>query len=65
MISGKALREGLDQLTEQPFRLVPFFDPGPWGGQWMKEVCDLDRDVENFAWCFEYCKVGKGISSDL
>ena len=24
-----------------PFRVVPFFDPGPWGGQWMKEVCDL------------------------
>jgi hypothetical protein len=23
------------------------------GGQWMKEYCDLDRDVENFAWCFD------------
>ncbi|RYY33778.1 MAG: mannose-6-phosphate isomerase, partial [Sphingobacteriaceae bacterium] len=31
----------------------PFFDPGPWGGQWMKEVCDLDRDTVNFAWCFD------------
>ena len=27
----------------RPFRVVPFFDPGPWGGQWMKEVFDLDR----------------------
>jgi mannose-6-phosphate isomerase class I len=33
--------------------VVPFFDPGPWGGQWMKEVCNLDRSVENFAWCFD------------
>jgi mannose-6-phosphate isomerase class I len=32
--------------------VVPYFDPGPWGGQWMKEVIDLDRDTENFAWCF-------------
>ena len=36
-----------------PFRVVPFFDPGPWGGQWMKEVCDLDRETVNFAWCFD------------
>jgi mannose-6-phosphate isomerase class I len=34
-------------------RLVPFFDPGPWGGQWMKEVCDLDREAPNYAWCFD------------
>jgi mannose-6-phosphate isomerase class I len=32
---------------------VPFFDPAPWGGQWMKEVCDLDRTVGNFGWCFD------------
>lgn len=53
MITGNALRQGLDQTCQTPFRLVPFFDPGPWGGQWMKEVCDLDRSKENFAWCFD------------
>ncbi len=53
MISGGAFLTGLKQASEQPFRVVPFFDPGVWGGQWMKEVCDLDRNVENFAWCFD------------
>ena len=53
MISGKNLLEGLDRAAHQPFRVVPFFDPGPWGGQWMKEVCDLPRDVDNYAWCFD------------
>jgi mannose-6-phosphate isomerase class I len=53
MISGEDLRSAYTQAVTQPFRVVPFFDPGPWGGQWMKEYCDLDRDVENFAWCFD------------
>lgn len=53
MISGKAMLAGLKLATEQPFRVVPFFDPGPWGGQWMKEVCDLDKTAVNYAWCFD------------
>ena len=53
MISGEDLLRGLQNAAHQPFRVVPFFDPGPWGGQWMKEVCDLPRDAENYAWCFD------------
>src|ERR1700689_2405271 len=53
MIRGKDLLQGLHDAAHRPFRIVPFFDPGPWGGQWMKEVCDLPRDVENYAWCFD------------
>ncbi|MCF6268395.1 MAG: class I mannose-6-phosphate isomerase [Melioribacteraceae bacterium] len=52
MISGKALLDGLKQTATQPFSVVPFFDPGPWGGQWMKDFCNLDKDAENYAWCF-------------
>jgi hypothetical protein len=53
MIMGSQFRQGLKNAVHQPFRVVPFFDPGPWGGQWMKKVCDLPRDVENYAWCFD------------
>ncbi len=53
MISGEQLARGLECAAHRPFRVVPFFDPGPWGGQWMKEVCDLPRGVDNFAWCFD------------
>ena len=52
MITGAAFREALEQTARRPFSIVPFFDPGPWGGQWMKDVCNLDKDVENYAWCF-------------
>jgi mannose-6-phosphate isomerase class I len=53
LVAAEALRAGFSQAASQPFRVVPFFDPGPWGGQWMKEICDLDRSVDNFAWCFD------------
>lgn len=53
MITGETLWKGLKTAIQRPFRVVPFFDPGPWGGQWMKEVCDLDKDMINYAWCFD------------
>lgn len=53
LITGQTLRDGLAQTAQTPFRVVPFFDPAPWGGQWMKEVCDLDKKQENFGWCFD------------
>lgn len=53
LITGQQLRDGLTTCAGRPFRVVPFFDPAPWGGQWMKEVCDLDRSVPNFGWCFD------------
>lgn len=52
LVRGKAVLEGLQQCLTRPFSVVPFFDPGPWGGQWMKEVCGLDKSVSNYAWCF-------------
>lgn len=53
MISGETLRAGLEQAAAQPFRVVPFFDPAPWGGQWMRDVCGLDPAPPNFGWCFD------------
>jgi mannose-6-phosphate isomerase class I len=53
LISGESLRRGLALTARRPFRVVPYFDPGPWGGHWMEEVCDLPRDTPNHAWCFD------------
>ena len=52
LVEGKAILEGLRIASRRPFSVVPFFDPGPWGGQWMKEVCNLDKSAPNYAWCF-------------
>jgi mannose-6-phosphate isomerase class I len=53
MITANTFATALETAGHQPFRVVPFFDPGPWGGQWLKEVCDLDRTQRNFAWGFD------------
>ena len=53
LVKGSSVRKGLKMAAERPFRVVPFFDPGPWGGQWLKEVADLDRTVVNYAWGFD------------
>jgi mannose-6-phosphate isomerase class I len=52
MITEGAFHESMKQAARQPFSVVPYFDAGPWGGQWMKEICDLDKSYSNYAWCF-------------
>ena len=53
MIEGATFMDGIERTVKAPFRVVPFFDPAPWGGQWMKDVCDLDRSKKNYGWCFD------------
>lgn len=53
MIDADTFFRGLSATATKPFRVVPFFDPAPWGGQWMKEVCDLDPSKANYGWCFD------------
>lgn len=53
MTDRETFVKGIELTSQAPFRVVPFFDPAPWGGQWMKDVCDLDRDKANYGWCFD------------
>jgi mannose-6-phosphate isomerase class I len=53
MITQEAFQSGMNRLSSSPFRLIPYFDPGVWGGQWMKEVCNLPKETSNYAWSFD------------
>lgn len=53
MVDGTSYQVALDQIVEQPFRLVPYFDASVWGGQWMKKEFNLDSEKENYGWAFD------------
>ena len=52
-VSGEAYRAALEQAAGRPFRMVPYFDPGVWGGDWMKERFGLPENGSNYAWSFD------------
>ncbi|WP_433921267.1 class I mannose-6-phosphate isomerase [Paenibacillus taichungensis] len=53
LVTVPMLRRLLASAAQQPFRVKPFFAPGIWGGQYLKELCDLPKDWNNCAWGFE------------
>ncbi|RUR01838.1 class I mannose-6-phosphate isomerase [Labedella endophytica] len=52
LLTADSFHAALDLAVSRPFRVVPFFDPGVWGGQWMKENLGISGE-DNFAWCFD------------
>ena len=53
MVDGPSYREALRQTARRPFRMVPYFDPGVWGGHWMKDHFGLPENGSNYAWSFD------------
>ena len=53
LLDGDSFRAAVEDLARRPFRLVPYFDPGVWGGLWMNSTLGLERPEANLAWSFD------------
>jgi rRNA maturation RNase YbeY len=62
-MSGAALRKGLAKAARTWCRVRPWFEPGPWGGQWMKQrFRGLEGEAPNLAWSFELISPENGLA---
>jgi predicted NBD/HSP70 family sugar kinase/mannose-6-phosphate isomerase class I len=61
-MQASSVQKGLENMSHNLIRARPWFEPGVWGGQWMKShIPALNQQETNYAWSFELIAVENGL----